>query len=284
MQLDREERRRLSGFGNAQPGGARRERPDAATAELARMVEAEIIPRLMLAHRSRPGAEPAAPPSPGEVALLADLAVAGDAGALSSCVDAVRDRGVGLEGVLLELLAPAARLLGDRWLSDETSFAEVTIGLSCLHRLLHELVDGYGDVVTAPRAPRALLMPAEGEQHTFGLRMVEAFLRHAGWDVWPSSAGTEDALRLVRQRRFDVVGVSASSETRLEKAAALIRDLRRASRNAEVAILVGGPLFIDHPEYAEAVGADAGARDAREACRVAERLVAARRSAAKPLG
>lgn len=286
MQLDFEETHRRGGFPDLRSRRSARGRIDDPSAELARMVEAEIIPRLMLAHRARDEARadppPPAPPDAAEVAALADIALAGDARQLSRHVDAVSDRGVGLDVVLLDLLAPAARLLGERWLSDETSFADVTIGLARLHRLLHELVDVDADLdaslAPSPRTRRALLVPAEGEQHSFGLLMVETFLRRAGWEVWPGAA---DAARLVRRRHFDVVGISASSEARLDAVAGLIREVRRASCNAGVAVLVGGPVFVAHPEYAALVGADATGCDAREACRAAERL--AERVAIKPL-
>lgn len=274
MLINLEETRRLGDADRDWSPGPKRQRKPEVSDELVRMVEAEIIPRLMLAHRTVTETQPPARPDAGAVAAFADLAVAGDVRPLSRFVDAERDRGVDHDAILLDLLAPAARLLGDRWLTDEASFADVTIGLTCLHRLLHEVTDLRDEIAPGPGAHRALLMPAAGEQHTFGLLMVEAFMRNAGWEVWPVSADPADAARLVRQRRFDVIGVSASCDARLDAIATLIRDLRRASCNEEVSVLVGGPLFVEHPEYAAVVGADAGASDAREACRVAERLVA----------
>lgn len=276
--LDVEETRRRSGAGRARARRSKGNEVLQTSAALARLVEAEIIPRLMLAHQARAGSQPAEPPGPREIADFADLAVHGDVRQLTRSVDALRDRGLDYEAILLELLAPAARLLGERWLSDEATFADVTIGLTRLHHLLHEIMDLCGDLVPAAGAPRALLVPAAGEQHTFGLVMVEAFLRSAGWEVWPSAAGGAEATTLARQRHFDVVGISASCEARLDSLAALVRELRRTSCNAQLAVLVGGPLFVDHPEYAKAVGADAAARDGREACRVAERLVAKSRT------
>ena len=63
-------------------------------------------------------------------------------------------------------------------------------------------------------------------------------------------------------------------ETRLEGLTADIRAVRAASRNADVGVMVGGPMFVARPEYALLVGADATATDGRNAVREAELLVA----------
>jgi hypothetical protein len=45
----------------------------------------------------------------------------------------------------------------------------------------------------------------------------------------------------------------------------MIQSIRRASRNRGVGVLVGGRLFIEHPDYVARVGADATAVDGRQA-------------------
>ena len=49
--------------------------------------------------------------------------------------------------------------------------------------------------------------------------------------------------------------------------------VRAASRNAALAVLVGGPPFVARPEVAVAVGADGTASNGKEAPLVAERLL-----------
>jgi hypothetical protein len=44
-----------------------------------------------------------------------------------------------------------------------------------------------------------------------------------------------------------------------------IRTLRKASRNPDVGVMVGGPIFLLHPDLVTVVGADFTAVDAREA-------------------
>ncbi|NJK90043.1 MAG: cobalamin B12-binding domain-containing protein [Myxococcales bacterium] len=86
--------------------------------------------------------------------------------------------------IFLDLLAPVARLLGDLWLIDLCTFTDVTIGLSRLQQLVRELAPAFEDGHDLRGfGHRALLAPAPGEQHTFGMHLVEEFLRRAGWDV-----------------------------------------------------------------------------------------------------
>ena len=103
--------------------------------------------------------------------------------------------------MLLDLLAPSARLMGEMWTADQVSFVDVTLGLSRIQQLLRQLRNMTdGSAVSAVNKGRALLVPAPGEQHTFGLRVVEEFLLRDGWEVRSNLRATEhDILHLVAE-------------------------------------------------------------------------------------
>jgi methylmalonyl-CoA mutase cobalamin-binding subunit len=105
--------------------------------------------------------------------------------------------------------------------------------------------------------------------------MVAEFFRRAGWDVWdePAVPANANLVQLVRAERFDIVGLSLASEIHLDGLARGIRALRRASRQRSVGILVGGPLFVEHPDLVARVGADATAIDGGQAPVQAENLL-----------
>lgn len=248
---------------------------------LARTLETDIIPRLMLAHRV---ASPAAyidsrdtdAPSGADIEAVLGLAMRADLEGALAYLEALRARGLGLERLYIELLAPVARRLGVMWEEDACDFTAVTIGLSCLHQIVREYSPTF--ITRTPRAEpdrRALLATMPGEQHRFGLLVVEQFFRGAGWDVW-SGSGAErgEILEAVNRVWFGVAGFSIAGEHHLSGLALLIRDVRRASRNAGLGILVGGPLFLEKPELVAMVGADATASDGRDATLQAETLLA----------
>ncbi len=72
------------------------------------------------------------------------LVMAHDRRAASAFVEALRDRGLPVSDVLLDLLAPAARLLGDLWLRDRCSFTDVSLGLVRLQHLMRDITGPAG--------------------------------------------------------------------------------------------------------------------------------------------
>jgi methanogenic corrinoid protein MtbC1 len=254
----------------------------ARRAGLAKTLDVEVIPRLVLARRGTPAAERPDEAQRGigigadEVERFVRAVLERDMADVVAEVDATRARGVSLEGVFLHLLSPAAQRLGDLWNEDLCDFTQVTMGLWRLQQIIRELSPAFCDLGDVPDpARRALLVPTPGEQHTFGLFMVAEFFRRAGWDVRAGPLdSTADLVDLVRHESFGIVGISVSSDARLDGLAAMILAIRRTSRNRAVGIMVGGPPFVAQPELAVLLGADASAVDARQAALQAERLLA----------
>jgi methanogenic corrinoid protein MtbC1 len=241
---------------------------------LTRSIETDIVPRLVLSHR---GAEPAAPSliTGDEVAAFTDLILIGDTGRMATFIDALRARGTLTEAVFLDLLGPSAARLGTFWEDDVCSFGDVTLGMLRLHRVLTDLIPVFhAEIAPRPELRRALLVPAPGEQHGLGLKIVAEFLRRAGWSVWCGAPESRQALLdLVRRDWFALVGLSTACSERLDTLKTAVRLIRRASCNPAVGIMVGGPVFIDHPELAAAIGADATAVDGRHAAQQAETVL-----------
>ena len=102
---------------------------------LTRLIESEIIPRLLVAHATGPHADIDADAarttviSAAEVAAFAPLALQVEADELLDYVDGLVARGVPLDSLLVDLLAPAARQLGEYWEDDRCDFVDVTMGL-----------------------------------------------------------------------------------------------------------------------------------------------------------
>jgi methanogenic corrinoid protein MtbC1 len=276
-------------------------RPGQLLAGLIDTVEAEIVPRLILARRSTAGPFSGLSPGLGEmnprglaevplivgrgadqvqqpddVLELANLLVNDRFQIASSFVEGLRTSGVPLETLYLDLLAPTARHLGDLWTNDTLHFGDVTIGLCHLQQVLHDFSPAFlNEASTRDDGRRALLMSVPGGQHTFGVAMVAEFFRRARWEVSTGAPVSRDELiRTVRSQWFAVVGLSVSCEVQLDVLVSTIRLIRRASRNQAVGILVGGPVFVEHPEMVPLVGADATAVDGRQAPIQAENLLA----------
>jgi methanogenic corrinoid protein MtbC1 len=246
---------------------------------LAEAIEAALVPRLVLAHGVPPGPIVRAgdPALRAEAEGFAALLIADDdaCGAMAM-LHRLRAGGTSVEALCLDMLAPAARRLGAMWEEDDCDFATVTLGLSRLHRALHELSPDHASVALPPDPRRtAVLAVTPGEQHVFGLSMVGEFLRRAGWEVSDAIGASQAELtQVVRRGWFAVAALSTSRESGLDPLAATITAIRAASRHREIAVLVGGHPFADQPGNTLRVGADATASDARAAVTQAERLLA----------
>ena len=245
---------------------------DHTVAVLAQAIQHEIIPRLMLAHRTP--IECDVPPevatvqvSAEEVATFGQLILTRSEEQALACITRMRAAGAPIESIYLDLLAPAARYLGELWEDDLCDFTDVTIGLGRLQKMLRDL----NTEVEATRNPTAnglsiLLVPTPGEQHTFGLAMVAELFRKQGWEVVGGPYELADSPQvLTGHRAFDVVGFSLATSVNLNNLKKTIAEVRRASKNKGVCIMVGGPLFTLHPEYGSDIGADLVAGDAQQA-------------------
>lgn len=251
---------------------------------LARTIEAEIIPRLLLAHRVPPGESAPASPLAIDDAMVeryCDALLGGDPGEPVRQLRAFIDARVPTERLLLDLLAPAARRLGALWEVDLCDFASVTLGLWRLQQALHEVsggLRGHRDVLPASRHS-VLLTAAPESQHTFGLLMVAEFFQQAGWDVEADPClEAQDLLQRLRRRWVDVLGFSLGSECHVQPLASVILAARQASRNRALKVMVGGPVLLACPDLVTVLGADATAVDAPSAVRRAEQLVLARQA------
>ena len=251
-------------------------------APLIRTIESEIIPRLLLAHKGAVEArgdtdERGEIPSAEHVLEFAGLVLTQDASSASRYIEAMVDQGYLLETLYLELLAPAARHLGELWEQDLCDFVDVTMALGRVQHVIREFSPVFRDNADAPkeRTRRILLTPAPGEQHSMGLMMVKEFFLRGGWEVvgGPGVPAEEVAVQLASEW-FDCVGISVGGDCRLDGLAAWINSIRAAAKNRAITIMLGGPHFVARPELAALFGADATAADARTAVRQAEILTA----------
>jgi methanogenic corrinoid protein MtbC1 len=259
-----------------------RSREAASPDALARVIENDIIPQLLVAHREsgtlieRQGTGVAEVPS-DFTDRFAAATLTDEVGPLMAQVEALMKGGVDVETIYIDLLAPAARQLGTWWDQDACDFVDVTMGLWRLQEIVHALSALVpGTAVLAGAERRALFSPAPGEQHGLGALIVEEFFRRAGWQTWSAPSLDEaELVALAAGRSFDLIGLTISVERHVAPLARTIAAVRRASRNPQVLIMVGGRVFTEQPHLAAEIGADGTASDGQRAVQVADDLMSA---------
>jgi methanogenic corrinoid protein MtbC1 len=245
--------------------------PNEPLQRMTRLVEAEILPRLL--QQSVAGAADTGSAQelelPDDLPTFLRLLRFSDYSVAAGFIDELLDRNIDIADICLRWLTPAARQLGELWEQDEADFMQVTVALCRLHQLLHRLGTGFHpqETVTGPAAlRRALLSNMPGDPHTFGVVMLGQFLRHGGWDTWNEFPNTIlELVSTVSANWFNIVGLSVGSDRQVDDLQRCVREIRRASRNQQVVILLGGPLILTQPHLVKQVGADGTATDGADA-------------------
>jgi hypothetical protein len=215
-----------------------------------------------------------------EIAALADQMLAGDTEGASLRIETLRARGCSLEELYLQLLAPAALHLRRQWRNDLCGFAEATLALWHLQKLLRSYAVAFrAEAERQATGQRALLAPTPREKHDlsyamFYLVLMSEFFRRDGWEPWIEPEPTSrEFSEVIRREWFDVVEFLVGGDQQLDALASRIRMIRRESPNRSIGVMVYGQVFIEHPELVLLVGADLTATDVRQGALQAQRLV-----------
>ena len=213
--------------------------------------------------------------TPADVEEFTQLSLSSDAHILLDFVDHLLVAGSSVETLYVELLAPAARRLGEYWEEDSADFVDVTMGLWRIQEILRELT------LRVPPQPRpghgqrsALFSPMPGEQHSFGTLMITECFQRAGWETDALIEPTQSELiGKCAKMHYDLIGLTVSCDYSTASLVNLVKTIRVVSCNPKARIVVGGRVINEQPDLVAQCGADATAVDATSAVVLADRLV-----------
>ncbi|HEX9936148.1 MAG TPA: cobalamin-dependent protein [Longimicrobium sp.] len=199
-----------------------------------------------------------------------DAIVAGNRRRAFEVADAALAGGMDIRALYLDVFQPALRDVGRLWQQNRITVADEHLATAITQAAMARLYDRLFASATGD-GPSMVAACAEGERHEVGLRMVCDILELEGWDTvfLGAAVPTPDLVRLICERRPDVVALSASIAPNVGRVEAAIRAIRDGCGAAQPLIVVGGRPFAGDPGLAPRVGADITALDAAEA---AERL------------
>lgn len=251
---------------------------DASGKELGAVIEGEFIPRLMMRYSKTTAyreTDSEAEIGIDEAAHFAPLPLQLEADELLVEVEAFLRRGVGVEAIFLDLLAPSAREIGRLWEDDACDFVDVTMGLWRLQEVMREIAARSPPVVRSLGTPRtALFSPMPGDQHSFGALIVDEIFARAGWKsealIDPER---RELLRLLSEKSFDLVGLTITSDCPSGALSNLISAIRTVSANPQTFVLIGGRVVNENPDLVTEVGADGTAVDGEAALKIAASLM-----------
>lgn len=255
--------------------------------DLSLLLENLVIPKLIADRNSGDRQRPAPPllqagktsrqraVTEADVLEFTRLAVTGEAPELLDFVDHILESGNSVETIYIDLLAPAARKLGEYWEDDSEDFVGVTMGLWRIQEILRELTLRIPPKSRPGHGQRsALFSTMPGEQHSFGTLMLAECFQRAGWetDVLIEPTQSELTARCAK-RHYDLIGLTVSRDCSTGTLSSVVTTIKAVSSNPHIRILVGGRVINEQPELVDECGADATAIDAISAVTLADRLV-----------
>ena len=204
---------------------------------------------------------------------LAALRRGGRREALAVVDDALAG-GLTVRALYLEVFQPAMYEIGRLWQENRITVADEHLATAITQLAMSRLYEQlFGD--RADAGPLLVAACAEHERHELGLRMICDLLELEGWDTvfLGASVPVEDLVAMVRERRPEVVALSAAITPHLARVREAVSAIRAAMPQGAPVIAIGGRAFAADPALAERMGADLTARDAVEvAMRLKERF------------
>ncbi len=118
---------------------------------------------------------------------------------------------------------------------------------------------------------KIIVATVKGDIHDIGKNIVKVILENYGYHVIDLGRDVppEDIVRAAKEEDVKLVGLSALMTTTLKSMEDTIAALRASGHNCR--IMVGGAVLT--PDYAEKIGADFYARDAKESADIAKEVL-----------
>ena len=203
---------------------------------------------------------------------LYDAILKGDAATVVSGTEKLLAQGVGAPEILNGHMIPALGHIGQRFEAGELFIPELLIsaramkaGLALLRPLLAQS--------TGVNQGRVVIGTVKGDLHDIGKNIVSSMLEGGGFEVTDlgTDVSPEKFVEAIRERKAEIVGMSALLTTTMLSMRATIEALKAAGLRNQVKVMVGGAPVTQ--SFADQVGADGYSNNANGALALARSWV-----------
>jgi len=208
---------------------------------------------------------------PETVARMLDTVVAPSPTRFRALMRELVDSGVRTIDLADFYIPEVARILGDRWCSDETSFADVTIGVARLQGALRSLGPQWShDHVAHFGHASILLVVPKDVHHTLGALVLGGQLRRKGYAIKLMLGGSaKDVAESVSHTTYDAVFISSSRGETLESLRKIVEVVNTSAKHSLPVVVGGSILEVETENSLTALtGADYATRSPEEALRL----------------
>ncbi len=193
-----------------------------------------------------------------EINKLTNLLLATEEGSFELAITVLKTHGASIDYIVLDLIPEIARKLGKHWEDDSISFADVSIGVTRLERVIYKLDYLFqANQLERQQNKSILISGCPGSQHSLGTLIFANFMTFSGWQVHrPNKVNIDSMAEGVESKIHQALAISVATNEQLEELPNLIRLLRQKSKNPKIIVLVGGPLYNKAPEAFDHIQAE----------------------------
>ena len=193
-----------------------------------------------------------------EINKLTNLLLDTEEGSFELAITVLKTHGASINYIVLDLIPTIARKLGKQWEDDSLSFADVSIGVNKLERVIHKLDYLFQANQLDRQQNKAIFITVfPGSQHSLGSLIFANFLTFTGWQVHrPNQVNLDAIVYGVSSRMLQAIAISVSTNEQLERLPNLIDLVRQKSQNPKIIVLIGGPLYNKAPEAFDHIQAE----------------------------
>jgi 5-methyltetrahydrofolate--homocysteine methyltransferase len=163
-------------------------------------------------------------------------------------------------------------VVGEKFSSGEYFLPDMLMAaraMAAALEILKPLLGGTGLATTG----KVVIGTVQGDMHDIGKNVVATFLKGGGFEVFDLGNNVPDKKFIdeVRERKADILGLSALLTTTMPIMGRVIKALDEAGLRSSVKVIVGGAPVTE--DYANYIGADAYAHDGGRAVPVCKQLL-----------
>jgi corrinoid protein of di/trimethylamine methyltransferase len=202
---------------------------------------------------------------------LHDAILNGDAKAAKATTEAALAAGVEPMALVQSYMIPAMDRVGRRFECNEYFVPELLLSARAMKGalgLVRPLLAAKG----AEPAGRVVIGTVQGDLHDIGKNLVAAMLEGGGYEIFDLGVNVapEKFVAAVKEKKADLVALSALLTTTLQGMKTTINALSNAGVRQQVKVLVGGAPVTQ--KFADSIGADAFGDNAVSAVTIAKKF------------
>ncbi|MFP8489218.1 cobalamin-dependent protein [Gracilimonas sp. Q87] len=208
-----------------------------------------------------------------EAKTYLDLLLGGERKKAADLIEELAEKGESIKDIYKHIFQKTQYEVGALWQNNMISVAHEHFCTAATQLIMSNL---YPRIFSVDKKGRKLVACSVADElHEIGIRMVSDFFEMEGWDTHylGSNMPDEHLVQLLKEEKPDILAISVTMPLHIDRATKLIKKVRENEQTADVKIMVGGYPFSIVPDLWKKIGADASAASAKEAIKIANKLI-----------